>query len=164
MLAPSPIQSQISHTLFDIISLGVDTVLCHVRREQFILVHGAKCHSTISWIMWCLVIFPWLVSRQQYVHRQATIDTTLPLPYGVQVSWIITLMYLSTRLFLIRKTRNILNSMIPDSQCYFSSLNHFLFHFQYRSKHFILLSLLVPLLESFLLPLPKSNYSMTLAK
>jgi len=28
-LAPSPIPSQIPHTLFDIISLGVDAVLCH---------------------------------------------------------------------------------------------------------------------------------------
>jgi len=29
-LAPSPIPSQIQHTLLDIISLGVDAVLCHV--------------------------------------------------------------------------------------------------------------------------------------
>jgi len=28
-LAPSPIPSQIPHTLFDIISLSVDAVLCH---------------------------------------------------------------------------------------------------------------------------------------
>jgi len=31
-----------------------------------------------------LVIFPWLASRQQYVHRQETIDTTVPLPDGGQ--------------------------------------------------------------------------------
>jgi len=29
-----------------------------------------------------LVIFPWLVSRQQYVHQQETIDTTGPQPDG----------------------------------------------------------------------------------
>jgi len=28
-LAPFPIPSQITHTLFDIISIGVDAVLCH---------------------------------------------------------------------------------------------------------------------------------------
>jgi len=44
-LAPSPIPSKIPHTLFNIISLGVDTVLCH---DQDTLVHVAKCHSTIS--------------------------------------------------------------------------------------------------------------------
>jgi len=47
----------------------------HVRR--FTLVHVAKCHSTIWWIM--SSHFPWLVSRQQYVRRQETIDTTVPL-------------------------------------------------------------------------------------
>jgi len=49
-LAPSPIPRQIPHTLFNIISLGVDAVYVitrtHVR--QLTLVHIAKCHSTIS--------------------------------------------------------------------------------------------------------------------
>jgi len=55
-LPPSPIPSQIPHTLFDIISLSVDAVLCH---DQFTFVHVAKCCSTISWISsswlidWC---------------------------------------------------------------------------------------------------------------
>jgi len=41
--------SQIPHTLFDIVLLGVDAVFWHVR--QFTLEQVAKCHSTISWLM-----------------------------------------------------------------------------------------------------------------
>jgi hypothetical protein len=50
MLAPSPIPSQIPHTLFGIISLGGDAVYSHAQDNvrQFTLVHTAKCHSTIS--------------------------------------------------------------------------------------------------------------------
>jgi len=47
-LVPSPIQ--IPHTLFDIISLGVDAAICHNQDtivRQFTLVHVAKCHSTV---------------------------------------------------------------------------------------------------------------------
>jgi len=52
-LAPSPIPSQIPHTLFDIISLGVDPVLCR-NQDTCKTVHTcarSKCISTISWIM-----------------------------------------------------------------------------------------------------------------
>jgi len=50
-LAPSLISSQILHTLFDIISLSVDAVLCHDQdtcTTIHTIVHVAKCHSTIS--------------------------------------------------------------------------------------------------------------------
>jgi len=43
-----------SHTLFNIIPLSVDAVLCLMTRthiRQFTLVHVKNCHSTISWIM-----------------------------------------------------------------------------------------------------------------
>jgi len=47
---------------------------------QFTLVHVAKCHSTISWIM--SSYFPTTDFKQQYVHQQETIGTTVPLPDG----------------------------------------------------------------------------------
>jgi len=77
-LAPSPIPSQIADTLFDIISLGVDAVLCHDEDTCKTLVHVAKCR---------LVIFPRQVSGQQYEHRQETIDTIVPLPDGGLMVW-----------------------------------------------------------------------------
>jgi len=80
VLVPSLIPSQIPHTLFDIISLGVDAVLCY---DQYTCeaVHTwarNKCLSVISWRI--CSNFPWLLSRQQYVDRQGTIDKTVPLP------------------------------------------------------------------------------------
>jgi len=83
-LASSPIPSQNPHTLFDIISLGVDAVLCHdqdTHVRQFTLAHVANCHSTISRIM--SSYFPTTgFQATVYVHRQETIDPTVPLPSG----------------------------------------------------------------------------------
>jgi len=52
-LVPSPILSQIPHTLFDIIySVWMQFyVMTRTHVRQFTIVHVAKCHSTISWIM-----------------------------------------------------------------------------------------------------------------
>jgi len=51
----------------------------HARQtRQFTCVHVAKCHSTTPWIL--SSYFPMTASRQQYVHRQRTIDTTVPIP------------------------------------------------------------------------------------
>jgi hypothetical protein len=43
----SPIQSRITHSLFDIISLGVDKALRHCQDNvwQFVLLHVAQCHD-----------------------------------------------------------------------------------------------------------------------
>jgi len=46
----------------------------HVR--QFTLIHSAKCHSTISWIMSSYFPMNWFQGNRN-------IDTTVPLPYGV---------------------------------------------------------------------------------
>jgi len=54
-LAPSPIRSQIPHTLFDIYNFsrcGCNlTIMPRTYVRQFSLVHIAKCDSTKSWIM-----------------------------------------------------------------------------------------------------------------
>jgi len=71
-----PMPSQIPHTLFDIISLGVDAVLCH---DQETCKTAHTCARS-KMPQDNIVIFPRLVSRQQYVHRQETIDTNVPLP------------------------------------------------------------------------------------
>jgi len=46
-LVPSPISSQITQTLFDIISLGVDAVLCHDQDTAVVKLYGSmyKCHQ-----------------------------------------------------------------------------------------------------------------------
>jgi len=54
--------------------------------QQFTLVNIAKYHSTKSWILSSFATVrlsscPGLASEQQYVHRQETIETTVPLPY-----------------------------------------------------------------------------------
>jgi len=55
LLAPSPIPSQIPHTVFDIIIHSVWMqfyVMTRTHVRQFITrVHVATCHSTVSWIM-----------------------------------------------------------------------------------------------------------------
>jgi len=55
-LAPSLIPSQILHTLFEIIPLGVDAILCHdqdtCKTVNTCALHVAKCHIIISWIMY----------------------------------------------------------------------------------------------------------------
>jgi len=51
-LAPSPIPSQIPHTLFNIISLGVDAVLCHDQDTCKTVHTGARSkmpqHNTVN--------------------------------------------------------------------------------------------------------------------
>jgi len=77
-LAPTPIPCQIPHTLFDIISLGVEAILCHDQDTRKTVHTCARSKMP----QYNIVIFKRLVSRQQYVHRQETIKTTVPLPDG----------------------------------------------------------------------------------
>jgi len=97
-LAHPPIPSQISHTLLDIISLGVDAVLCHDQDtcsvRQFTLAHVAKYHSTISCKM--SSNFPLTgFKATEYVHRLKTIDTTVPLyQMGERIEGEINIYYL----------------------------------------------------------------------
>jgi len=46
-LAPSPIPSQIQSTLFGIISLGVDTVLCH--DQEICKTHVRQQNATLQY-------------------------------------------------------------------------------------------------------------------
>jgi len=78
-LVPSPIPSQIPHTQFNIISLGVDEVniMPRIYVWQFTLVHIAKCHSTISWIMSWYFPMNWLQGNSMCINSRQSI------PHGV---------------------------------------------------------------------------------
>ena len=82
-LAPSPIPSRITHSLFGIIiSLGGMQFLRHAQDIvwQFTLLHIAQCHDKKS--EYSQICFPCTGSGQQYAHRQETIDTTVLSPHG----------------------------------------------------------------------------------
>ena len=84
-LAPSPIPSRITHSLFGImISLG-GMQFCVMPRTLYDSSHLA--HSTMPWQKseYCQIFFPCTGSGQQYAHRQETIDTTVLSPHGVDL-------------------------------------------------------------------------------
>jgi len=68
-LARSPIPSQIPHTLSDIISLGVDAVLCH-DQDTCMTVHTCARSKMPQYnIMKCLVIFPWTGLKEEFKQK-----------------------------------------------------------------------------------------------
>jgi len=75
MLTPSPIPSQIPHTLFDIISLGVNAVERH-SQDIWKTVHTKSCARSKmpQYNMVNNILLFALVSGQQCVHRQEKID------------------------------------------------------------------------------------------
>jgi len=75
MLTPSPISIQIPHTLFNIILLGAHAVqiMPRIYARQFTLVHIAKCHSTILWIMLSYFSMNWLHGNSMCINSRQLI-------------------------------------------------------------------------------------------